>query len=453
MEITRENTGEQTATLKIELAPADYLETINKVLKDYQRKATIPGFRPGHVPFGLVQKMYGSAVFADEVNKIVSEKLYGYIQDNKIEVLGQPLPNLEKTPVADWLEQKNIEFYFDLGIAPEFDVKLDESITVDYYDIAVDDAMIDKYMADMRDRHGVSSSPENAGENDSVFGEFVELDSEGNAKENGLKHSASLKVSVITDEKVRKALLAAKVTETLDFNPMKATGDADETARLLGVKKEEAEVTESEFRFTVNSVSHVEPAELNEDFYEKVYPGSDIKDLEAFREKMKNEAQTAYVGSSDHLFSHHSQEALLESLPVALPHDFMKRWLLSANEGKLSAEEIEANYDKYTAQMKWQLIENKLIRDNNIDVSEDEIKAYVKDYYLPGWQTAELTPDLTERLEAIANGFIEKNKEESRRILDAIFDRKINALIKEKVKLNHKTITYEEFMALDAEKH
>jgi trigger factor len=453
MEITKESTGEQTATVKIELAPADYLEPVNKVLKDYQRKAKIPGFRPGHVPFGLIGKMYGNAVFVEEVNKMVSEKLYSYIEEEKLDILGQPLPNLEKTQTADWHEEKNIDFYFDLGLAPALEVRLDDNISVDYYRISVDENMIDKYLEDLRKNHGKTSNPETAGKEDSLFGEFTELDEEWKPKENGITHSGRFLVSAIKDENVKKSIMAARQDSTVDFNPVRVTGSAAEAASMLGVKEDEVEKINSEFRFTVNTINRVEPAELNEEFFEKVYPGSGIKTVEEFREHLRNEAQSAYAGNSDHLFAHHSQEKLLELIPVKLPDEFIKRWLVSANEGKLSPEEIENNYGKYTSQMKWQLIENRIIRDNNIDVTQDEIKAYIKDYYMPGWQTMELTADLKNRLDSLADSFLEKNKEESRRILDAIFDRKINTLIKERVKLNEKTITYEEFLKLDAEKH
>ena len=175
MEITRENTGELTATIKMVISPADHNESVTKILKDYQRKANVPGFRPGHVPFGMIKKLYGGAVFAEEVNKLVSGKLHQYIEDEKLDVLGQPLPNTTLTPEFDWKEGQDIEFFFDLGLAPKFDFVLDENIAVDYHVIKVDDTMVDKYLDDMRQRFGNMINPEVAGEKDVLFGEFVKI--------------------------------------------------------------------------------------------------------------------------------------------------------------------------------------------------------------------------------------------------------------------------------------
>lgn len=180
MEITRENTGELTATLKMVISPADHTEKVNKILKDYQRKANVPGFRPGHVPFGMIKKLYGGAVFADEVNKIVSDELHNYITDEKLDILGQPLPNTSLTPEFEWKEGQDIEFYFDIAFAPAFEVVLDENIAVDYHVIKVDDTMVDKYLDDMRQRFGTLTNPDVVGEKDVVTGDFVQLDADGN---------------------------------------------------------------------------------------------------------------------------------------------------------------------------------------------------------------------------------------------------------------------------------
>ena len=453
MEITRENTGELTATIKMVISPADHNESVTKILKDYQRKANVPGFRPGHVPFGMIKKLYGGAVFAEEVNKLVSSKLQQYIEDEKLDILGQPLPNTTLTPEFDWKEGQDVEFFFDLGLAPKFDFVLDDKIAVDFHVIKVDDTMIDKYVDDMRERFGNMTNPEVAGEKDILFGEFVQLDAEGNALEAGIKHASKVTIDLIADADVKGKLIGSEVGNVLVFNPLKATGNAVEASAMLGISKAEVEEMESDFSFTVSEISTMSPAEMNEEFFDKVFPAAEIKTEEAFRNQVREESEKAFVADSDHLFAHHMQEELVKAVTLELPDEFMKRWLTESNEGKLTAEDIERDYNKYAESMKWQLIENKIIHEAGIEVGDQEIKDYVKDYYLQGWRTMPLTDDLTERLESIADSFLKDKPQEVRRIVDALYGQRVAAYVKSKVKLNEKQISYDEFIKLDAEKH
>jgi len=453
MEITIEKTGELTATVQLSISSADYSENVNKVLKDYQRKANVPGFRPGHVPAGLIKKMYGSAVVADEVNKVVSEALTNYIRDEKLEILGQPMPNFEKTQTFDWKEEQDIEFYFDLGFSPAFELKLDDSITIDYYNITVTDDMLDKYIADIQQRYGTMGNTEISGEKDVLAGEFTELDDNGDVLEGGIVNLSKLMIDVIRDEELRKLFVGKKVGDQIDFNPAKALGNATEISSMLGIDKADAEAITSDFRLTVKEITTMIPAAMNEEFYNKIFTDGNTTDEGAFRDRIRDESERSFVGDSDHYFMHLAQDKLLEMSPMNLPDEFMKRWLIDSNEGKLTAEELEKNYDKYSKSMKWQLIENRLIKDFDIQVPDEEIKAQVKESYLPGWTTMSLTEDLLKRLDSLADNFLESRPEEARRIIDRLYEQKIAILIKSKVKLKESKISYEEFLKLDAERH
>lgn len=453
MEITRENTGEYTATVKIAITPAEYNENVNKVLKDYQRKANVPGFRPGHVPFGLVKKMYGSAVFADEVNKLVSDALTNYIRDEKLDILGQPLPNIELTPQFDWKEEQDIVFFFDLGLSPQFEVKLDDSITIDYHKIVVNDELLDKYITDLRQRYGSMSNAEVASEKDVLNGQFEELDAEGNVLEGGVANVSKLMIDVIRDEETRNKFIGIKPGETIVFNPLKDLANTTEIATMLGVTRDKAADLTSDFRLTVQEITTTVPADMNEEFYSKVFPDAGIATEEDFRARLKAESESSFIGDSDHFFMHSVHDKLLELAPMQLPDEFLKRWLIETNEGKLGREELDKDYDKYASSMKWQLIENRLIKDFEVNVEDAEIKDYIKDRYLPGWRTMPLTDDLKNRLEALADNYLETKHEDVRRILDGIYEIKLTALIKSKVRLNEKEISYEDFVKMDAEKH
>jgi len=453
MEISREKTGDMTATVKIAVTPAEYNENVNKVLKDYQRKANIPGFRPGHVPFGMIRKMYGSAVFADEVNKLVSEALNNYIQEEKLDILGQPMPNMELTKTFDWQDGNEIEFFFDLGFAPEFELKLDESVEIDYYNIKVNDEMLDKYIEDLRQRYGSLGTAEVAGEKDVLTGEFVELDAEGNPLENGIVHSSKLMIDTLKDEETRNSLIGIKSGETVVINPDKAVANVSEIATMLGIDREVAAELKSDFRFTVGEISAMVPAAMEEEFFNRVFPGGNITAEADFRERLREDSEKSFTGESDHFFMHLVQDKLMELTPVSLPDEFLKRWLIESNEGKITAEDLEKDYDKYAASMKWQLLENRIIRDFDINLSDEEIKEVVKERYLPGWRNMTLNDELLQRLDKLAESYLESRQDEVRRLIDSLYEVKIAGLLKTKVKLNFKEVGYEEFVKMESERH
>lgn len=453
MQVTRTNSGELTATVKITVSPADYNENVNKVLKDYQRKANVPGFRPGHVPFGLIRKMYGSAVFADEVNKLVSDALMSHVRDEKLDVLGQPLPNMEMTQTFDWKEDQEIDFYFDLGLSPVFDLELNDSIEIEYNRIRVSDDMLDKYIGDLRQRHGELGNTEVAGEKDVLNVHFTELDAEGNLLEGGINTHAKLMIDTIRDEEVKAGFIGVKAGDERKFNPSSALGNTTEIANMLSIPKEQAESLTSDFRVIIEEISTMIPSEMNEEFFSKVFPGEEGMDETSFREKIRIESENSFSGDSDHYFMHLAKKKLLEITPMSLPDTFMKRWLLESNEGKLAQEDIDRDYDKYSDSMKWQLIENRLIKDNHIEVEDDEVKGFVKERYLPGWKNMNLTEDIMKRLDQLADSFLESRQDEARRLIDSLYEIKITSLIKSKVKLQEKDINYEEFIKLDAVYH
>ena len=453
MEIIRENTGELTATIKMVISPSDHQENVTKILKDYQRKANIPGFRPGHVPFGIIKKQYGGAVFADEINKLISGKLQQYITDEKLELLGEPLANNQRTEEHSRKGGQDLEFYFDLGFSPSFDVLINDTLTIDYHVIKVDEAMVDKQLTGLAQRFGQLANPEVAGGKDVLFGEFIQLDEDGNVLENGIIHSAKVAIELISDKEVSSKMIGAKIGDEIVFNPLKATGNVVEASAMLGINKDEVAGIETDFRYHINEITTMVPAEMDVEFFEKVFPGVGIETEVEFRNKIRNESEKSFIPDSDHLFTHHLQEKLIETANISLPDEFMKRWLIEGNKGKLAAEDVENNYDKYATDMKWQLIENKIIHNEGISISKDEIKDTIKDYFWQGWRTIELTGDLLEKLETMVEKYIKDKPDEVRRLTESMYVQKISAYVKSKATLVEKEITYDEFIKIDAEKH
>jgi trigger factor len=451
MNITRENTGDLTATVRIEILKQDYEEKVIKQLKDFQHKANIPGFRPGKVPVGLIRKMYGKAILADEVNKIISDSLAHYIQDEKLEILGNPLPNIEKNHNYTFDAEQDFEFYFDLGMAPEIVLNLTGLTPISRYVITVDDKMLDSYIADMRKRYGNNIHPEKAGEEDTITGEIVETGADGEIVENGIKKIAFINISQLKKEDAKKHFSGLKKEDkiiiTADFfeNP-------EEEKKVLGIKEVVTNIEDLSFVFTVNDIYHVDPANLDAEFYRKVYPAKEITNEEEFREQVKKDASASFAGETDKLLYQHVTDTLLNEIPIQLPDLFLKRWLTEHKESTLTPETVEQQYGSFTESMKWQLIENKLIREHNIRVEDTEIRNYIKSYFLHQIPMNTEDPEAEKRFDSLVDTVM-KNKEQVQKINDELYTGKLLDLFKTNLKFEEKEISYEEFITLASVKH
>ncbi|MEG1572029.1 MAG: trigger factor [Bacteroidales bacterium] len=448
MNISRENEGKLGAFIKIELSPADYKEKVSKTLKTQQQKAQIKGFRPGKVPFGLVEKMYGKSVLIDEVNKILSDSLMGYIEENKIAILGHPIPASNKESSMDFDNAENFTFWFELGLTPEFDINLDK-LNVKNYEISISDAMVDDYIKNIRRRHGKVSSPEKASETDLLGGEIFELNAEGEIKEGGLQTKTSIAIDMIALKTIQKKFIGKKIGDEIDFNLSKAFKNDTDISAMLHIEKEEAEKLNGEFRFHIESITAVEEAELNEDLFKQVYPKENISTEADFREQIRKESALFYVRETDKKFTNDVIKAIVDSTKFEMPDDFLKRWLLlSSEDQKLTAEIINEEYARYAESLKWQIIENKIISNHNITVSKEDIKKFYKEnvisQYFPMNDGDE---EMMKRVDMFVDSMLE-NKEEVKKVYDMLYETKMTELFKTLVKIDTEKIAFDDFIAL-----
>jgi trigger factor len=447
MNITQEVTGDHTATIKIELEKEDYEAQTKKVLKDYQRQASMPGFRPGKVPMGMINKMYGKAVMADEVNKIISESLHNYLTENEIKTLGHPLPNEDKQEMIDFDTQDSFDFYFDIATQPEVNVEINDKTKVDYYTIKVDDESIDKYIEDLRKKNGTPTNPEKSAEGDMLKGKIVELDENGEPKEGGIENETTIGVDFIKMKTIQKKFIGKSVGDSIIFNPLKAIKNAVETASILGINKDQVEAITSDFQFNPESITRFEPAEINADFYKAVFPDQEFEDDAAFRSRLAEELAKSFENESDRLFMRNSADKLIDDSGIVLPDDFMKRWLMESEESKVKQEDIDSHYQEYARALKWQLIESKIVKDNGIQVTPDDVKAHIMSYFqAPG----EVDEETQKRLDEIADNFM-KNQEEVKRIYDQLLDTRMRDLLKSTLELKNKEVNYDDFIKLATE--
>jgi len=446
MNISREDTGTLNAVLKIELTPADYQGKVDKVLKDHQHKANIPGFRPGKVPFGMIKKMYGPSITADELNKTVSESLNNYITDNKLELLGSPLAIIDGPLDIDMNNPGDVTFKFEIGFQPEINVELNSDLNVDFYNIVISDEMVDRYVADIRKRNSKPVSTDVAEATDRLSGTFVELEN-GEAKANGITKDASILIDVVKDAELKEQLIGLTVGASVVINPMKAFENAVEVSSMLSITVDEAKELTSDFTFLVNEITRQEEAELDEAFFSQLYPADELKTVEDFRERIRKDASTSFIQESDKVFMGMAIKQLVEKANIALPDSFLKRWIADSNEGKISAEQIETEYDSYANSVKWQLIENKIMIAHEISVTEEDIRSHYRAMFRFSEDMDEATRT---QIESIVDSFL-KNKEEVRKINDQLHDKKVLDLFKSVVTLNLKDVSYEDFIKLATE--
>jgi len=445
MNITQENTSDLTAIIKIELLKEDYQEKVKTLLKNYQKKANVPGFRPGKVPFGMINKLYGKSVLAEEVNKLISDSLNQYIIDNKIDILGYPLPNAEKTTELNFDTQEKFEFFFDIGLTPQFEISLDDKFKVNYYNIKADEDIVNKYLTDLRGRNGKTSKPEIAEESDKLFGDFVEVDAKGLVMEQGLKGSSHLKLENIKLKAALTKFVGAKKGDQIIFNPAKALKSDIEVAALLGLNTVEAAEFKNDIQLTITEIDRTELAELNEDFFKLVYPQDKIGDEKQLKERIKKDAETSFQSESDRQFMNNAVEMLIEKADISVPDEFLKRWLLENNQGKVALEQLELQYDSYIKSLKWQLIESKIVKGHSIEVKEEEVRNHIKGYFMN--MTMPSSEEIDERMNSIVNSIME-NKEEVRKIYDQLYDKKLLDFFKSNIKQVKKEVNYEEFVKL-----
>ena len=450
MNITKENTGNLTAEIKVEIFQNDYQDKITKQLKEYQHKANIPGFRVGKVPIGMIQKMYGKPIKIDEINKIISEGLDKYIKENNLNLLGSPLMNEIKNSLIDWDTQTDFEFYFDIALQPEINIDL-ESMTLESFKIIADDKMIDNIVKDTQKRQGHAHSHDEADENDIIHADAEELDENGTVKENGIKTKASFSVEKISSKDIKASIIGLKKEDIFDINFAEALGSEHDASHALNLGHD-SEGLGSTYRIKATEISHLHEAEVNDDLFEATYPGQEIKTLEAFRNKIKEEAENYYVRETDQKLLGDVIGKLIAETEVELPADFIKRLLMESNSDKLTNEELDENIDAYIKSMKWQLIENKLIKDNNLVVAESDVRNYIKDVYLGQYFPKAQDEEQDKRLDGIVDTIM-KNEKEVKRIYDEMYDKQMIELFKQKVKTNPTEVTFDEFVKLVGHNH
>ena len=446
MNVSLQNIDKVSALLTVKLEKADYQEKVDKSLKTFRQKAQIPGFRKGMVPMSLVKKMYGKSVVAEEVNKLLSEKVYDYIKSNNINMLGEPMPNEEKQQVIDFDTMEDFEFVFDIALAPEFKAEVSSSDKVDYYTIEVTDAMVDNQVKAYTQRNGKYEQVAAYEDNDMLKGLIAELDENGNTKEGGIQVEGAVLMPSYMKNDEQKAIFAnAKVNDVLVFNPITAyDGHAAEIASLLKIEKEAAAEVKSDFSFQVEEITRFVSGELNQEIFDQVFGEGVVKTEEEFRAKIKESIAEQLVADSDYKFLIDARKMLMEKVgKLEFPDALLKRVMLLNNREK-GEEFVAENYDKSIEELTWHLIKEQLVKDNEIKVEQEDVIKMAKEATKGQFAQYGMMTVPEDILENYAQEMLKK-KENVDGLVGRVVEAKLATALKAKVTLNNKTVPMEEF--------
>ncbi len=448
MQVTKENRDDLNASIKIQVEKADYEPHVTKKLKEYKKQANMPGFRPGMVPMGMIKRMYYKQILLEEINRIVSESLSKFIDEEELNILGEPLPDTEQQKTIDFDSQENFEFIFDVAIAPEIEADITNKDEFPYYLIDADKDLIDKHADSYTSQFGEMAQGEQVEEEDVIKGNLSQLSQEGDVVEDGITaENSSLSMRVIKDEDIRNQLTGSKVGDVVQLDLKKAYPNDTELAQILGIEKEKIDEQSMNFQLTIEEINQWKKAEITQELFDKAFGEGEITSEEEFRNRLKEEIEKAYAQNSDYKLFIDTKAKMVESVKAELPEAFIKRWLLATNKGKLTEEELEKDFPKVKDDLKWQLIQDTLIKKFDLKVEPEEVEELAKQQVLMQFRQYGMGNVPEEHLGNYAKEMLKKDPER-RRLYEQKFQEKITHLVKETASLKEKKIKEDEFSKL-----
>jgi trigger factor len=449
MNISQEKVDNLNTVVKININPEDYQPKVEKAMKDQAKKAKLPGFRPGMVPVGHIKKMYGKSILVDEINNMLSDTLNKYLEEEKLEVLGQPLPKADNKKEYNWDFADNFEFNYEVGLAPEFDIKFSSKDVLPQYVIKVDDETLASRIKNIRRSYGKMTNPDVSADDDVLYAELTQLSPDGSVFESGISNTASVRLGQIKDDEIKQSLIGLKKDDELVFDINKAfDNDAAKVAGLLKIEEDEAADLKSNFKLTVKNVNRLEEGDLNQEFFDKLFGEGTVTTEEGFRAKITEELEMMMVQDADRKLQDEIYNYSINKVQFDLPDAFLKRWLKATNE-KLTEEELEGGYADFAKNLKWTLIENKLMKDNNIDVKYEEVFEFAKGSLGQQFRMYSQQALTEEQLGQYTVQYLQ-NKENANKVFEQVKALKVFDYIKSVITLDKNEILFTDFNKLTA---
>jgi trigger factor len=439
LEITLNKKNNTEGLIKIIVTEGDYQPKVEEKVKDYARKATIKGFRQGKVPAGVIKKMFGKSILVEEINHLISHKLSDYIKENNLKILGEPLPDQNKAMTIDWDTQKSFEFDYEIGMVEDFNYELSSKVKVKSYPIEVDQKVIDETVADLKKRFGKVNYPETSEATDNLFGELRSLEIDFK------KEHAFIGIENV-EKKEQKKFIGLKIGDEVEFEVSKLFSDDANTAQLLGQSPEEAKNAKGKYVLTINTISRTEPAQINQELFDRVFGKDAVKTDEEFIAKIKETIGENYKRESDHFFEHHIEDYYVENTAINLPDNFLKTWLKTSSRGEVTDDVLEKEFEHYKRGLKWDLVKNRIAEDNKISVEADEVRAKAKDLIIHQFGGQAFAEQISDKLDGITDNYLQnENGQNFMKLYNQLRAEKILKYIREKITVQEKKVTVEEF--------
>ena len=436
MDIQLEKNSSTEALIKIKLKEADYQSKLTEKLKSYSKKATIKGFRPGKVPLSLIEKMYGKSIMVEEINKILVDSLKEYIKENDVKIIGDPLPNNEMAQDIDWDTQKEFDFEYSIGLIDDFKYNLE--FKIDKYEITVEKEVLDEALDKLKEQYGKMTNPEVSEDGDSIFGTLAQEASE--TSKDGL--IAIDKVS----KNLQKSFIGIKKDDVIKVDIQELFDDEKDLVEVIGLSDEEVKALNGEFEFTVKNVNRVEHAEMNQEFFAKIFGEEKVKTEEEFIEEYTKTFEKNYDQESEYLLAHQIQEKILKETEINVPEKFYKKWILATNEG-ISEADLDKDFEHYVRDLKWTLIKNDIAKDNDdVKIEYVDTVNYTKKMFQAQFGGMELNAEMDKNIEVMANNYLQQNNgEHYMTVFNQLRSEKIMDVLKQKAEISVKKVTRKEF--------
>ncbi len=446
MNIERNDIDALNAELHISLAPADYTTNVEEAIKKYRKSAQIPGFRPGHIPVSLVKQRYGKSLLVEEINRLIQQSLSNYLRTNNVEALGFPIPAIGNDDVGNWDQPGDFKFRYHLGLAPNIEPNLDKTQVFSYYKVNVDDTMIDRQVKDLARRYGKMSDPEVSENEDMLICDFTELDETGEVQAGGITNKSTVSIEFVKDADTKNKLIGLKVDDVVTVNPHLLSESHEDLAKMLGIDHHALHELDSMFQLKVSEIKRIEPHAIDQELFDKLFGEGAVTSEEEMRTLTKTDLEQRFQRDSDYLFKRQFAKTITEQLNPQLPDAFLKRYIVMTNEKPVTLEMVEHDYPMYSAQLRWELIETKIIRQFELHVSSEEMTDHVKLIMAARYAEYGL-PVEGEMLEGLAKQTL-SNKDEYKKVRDFLFEEKMIALVKERCTIDEKKLSFDEFVVM-----
>ena len=435
MDITRENIDALNAVVKVDIIADDYQPKVDKILVDYRKKADIPGFRKGHVPMGMIKKQYEKSIMIDEVNKLLQDSLNKFLTEEKIDILGNPIPKIEKD--FSW-DSEVFSFEFELGLAPQFEVDLTSKKKVTQYVISADDALIDKEVENLQSRYGKMSAVDVIKDKTNVTGTFVN-------EEQQIENKSTINLSDLKGKANLKKFVGNKVGDVIELKTKGLFSDDNKLEGALGLSNDQIHGLDIKVSFTIEETTEIELADLDQELFDKLFTDGSVKTVSELRKKIQEDAEKQFQQQADQQLLNSVTEYLIDNTSFDLPSAFLQKWLATAGEKELTPEQAVEEYNKSEKGLRYQLIQEKIIKDNDIKLDYEELKEYAKGFIRSQMaQFGNMNPEDAE-LDDIANRIL-TNQEEAKKLQDQLLSQKLMTFYKEKMTFKTKKVTYEGFI-------